>query len=116
MSHILIPAVSALSNAMFSKQNSHPGLRQQVIATQIKNLSKEINELVKHYDKLLESLVATRKMLAKSRKTSQAQIARLKAKINTQERRLLSSQIPLRIAGLRATLNVLNSRILEEDL
>ncbi len=115
MSHILIPAVSALSNGLFSKQNTHPGLRQQVIATQIKNLSKEINELVKSYDKALEALNQNRKALARSRKTSAAQIARLKVKINAQERRLLASQIPFKIAGLQAKLDLLNDRILDVD-
>lgn len=115
MSHILIPAVSALSNAMFSKQHSHPGLRQQVIAVQIKNLSKEINELVSAYDKSLEQISDTRKTLAKSRKTSLAQIARLKAKLHRQERKLLSSQIPLKITRMKAVMRQLNDQILDEE-
>jgi hypothetical protein len=115
MSHILIPAVTALSNAMFSKQNTHPGLRQQVIAVRIKNLSKEINELVNSYDKSLEQITLTRKTLTKSRKTSVAQIARLKAKLHAQERRLLSSQLPLKIAKLRAVMKQLNEQILDEE-
>lgn len=115
MSHILIPAVSALTNAMFSKQNSHPGLRQQVIAVQIKNLSKEINSLVSSYDKSLEQIAHTRKTLSKSRKTSVAQIARLKATLHRQERRVLSSQIPLKIAQMKALLKQLNEQILDEE-
>jgi len=115
MSHILIPAVTALSNAMFSKQNTHPGLRQQVIAVRIKNLSKEINELVRSYDNSLEAIAQTRKTLTKSRKTSVAQISRLKAKLHAQERRLLSSQIPLKIAKLRAVMKQLNEQILDEE-
>ncbi len=114
MSHILIPAVAALSNALFSKQNSHPGLRQQVIATQIKNLSKEINELVAHYDASIEELNKARKALSQARHT-QEKIAGLKAQISTQERELLSSHIPLKITKLKATLNNLNYKILEED-
>lgn len=116
MSHILIPAVSALNSALFSRDNSHPGLRQQVIAVRIKNLSKEINELITIYDKSLEQIAKTRKSLNRVRKSTDPQaILQLKAKLLRQERELLSSQIPVNITRLNAQIKQLNHQILDEE-